>query len=233
MIHGDLKGVRLRRLGTSTLLSLPIKVNILIDQTGHARLADFGLLKVISDPTNGLPSSSTPQGGTFRWMSPELLDPKRFRLPRICPTVSSDCYALGMVIYETMSRRIPFHGCHDIVALGKILGDDRPPRERYFTDSLWKMVELCWQPQPTARPSVEEVLRCLEMELPPPWQASAETEGSDDSDLWNRLRDSSSCKFSHSTPSAESRCLCSYVDAGMPRISTRGGILGVEERVNS
>ena len=37
--------------------------------------------------------------GTFRWMSPELLDPPRFRSSGR-PTRESDCYALGMVIYE-------------------------------------------------------------------------------------------------------------------------------------
>ena len=42
-------------------------------------------------------------GGTRRWMSPELLDPERFGMPESegnRPTRQSDCYALGMVIYE-------------------------------------------------------------------------------------------------------------------------------------
>ena len=38
-------------------------------------------------------------GGTFCWMSPELLDPLRFSSNGM-PTRESDCYALGMVIYE-------------------------------------------------------------------------------------------------------------------------------------
>jgi len=37
--------------------------------------------------------------GTLRWMSPELLDPPRFGSDGR-PTRGSDCYALGMVIYE-------------------------------------------------------------------------------------------------------------------------------------
>ena len=37
--------------------------------------------------------------GTFCWMSPELLDPLRFD-SKGRPTRESDCYALGMVIYE-------------------------------------------------------------------------------------------------------------------------------------
>ena len=42
-------------------------------------------------------------GGTRRWMSPELLDPERLGIPESednRPTRQSDCYALGMVIYE-------------------------------------------------------------------------------------------------------------------------------------
>lgn len=39
-------------------------------------------------------------GGTTRWMSPELLDPERFGASDDRPTKKSDCYALGMVVYE-------------------------------------------------------------------------------------------------------------------------------------
>ena len=42
-------------------------------------------------------------GGTTRWMSPELLAPEQFGVPQSegdRPTRQSDCYALGMVIYE-------------------------------------------------------------------------------------------------------------------------------------
>jgi serine/threonine protein kinase len=46
-------------------------------------------------------------GGTHRWMSPELLDPELFGIPQSegdRPTRQSDCYALGMVIYEVRVR---------------------------------------------------------------------------------------------------------------------------------
>jgi serine/threonine protein kinase len=50
-------------------------------------------------------------GGTHRWMSPELLDPELFGIPQSegdRPTRQSDCYALGMVIYEVRVRGSPF-----------------------------------------------------------------------------------------------------------------------------
>ena len=50
------------------------------------------------DPVTSL-MHHTP-GGTERWMSPELLDPEAFGLNGDRPTKQSDCYALGMVVYE-------------------------------------------------------------------------------------------------------------------------------------
>ena len=39
-------------------------------------------------------------------MSPELLYPKEFGFKECRPTKPSDCYALGMVIYEVRGRSI-------------------------------------------------------------------------------------------------------------------------------
>lgn len=139
------------------------KANILIDQAGHACLADFGLLTVISDPSTLLPPSSNKQVGTMRWMSPELIAPQRFGLNTGHPTKSSDCYSLGMVVYETISGNIPFHEINDMAVFLKVVDGGRPCREVGFTDSLWEMVEQCWVAQPGDRPSVESVLQCLEM----------------------------------------------------------------------
>jgi len=83
------------------------RANIPVDQTGHACLADFGLLTIISEATNlSVSLSSLTHGGTHRWMSSELFLPQEFGPKKSCPTKSSDCYALGMVIYEVLSGRV-------------------------------------------------------------------------------------------------------------------------------
>ena len=134
----------------------------MIDQTGHARLADFGLLTIISDPANLLSSSSYIQGGTIRWMGPELIAPQDPELKNSRPTKSSDCYSLGMVVYETIGGNIPFHKHTDPMVFVKVLRGERPSRGARFTESLWRMLKQCWASQPNNRPSVEDVLRCLE-----------------------------------------------------------------------
>jgi len=134
----------------------------MVDQNCHARLADFGLLTIIPESTT---SSSFRQGGTVRWMSPELFDPKIEDRRR---TKYSDCYALGMVIYEVLGRRVPFHQDPDLVVVIKVVNGDRPERPRgvegvvWFTDDVWRVLELCWTPRPENRPSIEDVLHCME-----------------------------------------------------------------------
>ena len=138
---------------------------MLIDQTCCARLADFGLLTVISDSANVLSSSSHAQGGTLRWVSPELIAPEEFGVEASCPTKSSDCYSLGMVIYETISGNKPFHGVPDPVVFLKVVKGERPLRGVGFVGSLWEMLQRCWMPQPNDRPSIGDVLEYLEMSL--------------------------------------------------------------------
>lgn len=132
-----------------------------MDATGHARLADFGLLTIISDPANVLPSSSYAQGGTVRWMSPELVEPQKFGFEKSRRTTSSDCYALGMVIYETISGNLPFHEHAELTVCMKVVAGERPIRVAGFPRRLWKMLEWCWMPHPDKRPNIEDVLECL------------------------------------------------------------------------
>ena len=75
------------------------QANVLIDNTGTACVADFGLMIMADLGTILLSETAVSSGGTFRWMSPELLDLERFDSDGR-PTRESDCYALGMVIYE-------------------------------------------------------------------------------------------------------------------------------------
>jgi hypothetical protein len=94
-------------------------------------------------------------------MSPELIAPQRFGLKSSRPTKSSDCYALGMVIYETISGNLPFHEDTDLTVFVKVLEGKRPSGGVKFMRGLWRMLERCWESQPNNRPTIEDVLRCL------------------------------------------------------------------------
>lgn len=140
----------------------------MIDQTCHARVADFSLLTLVSDPGSQMSSGSHSQAGTARWMSPELIDPKRFNIDKSRRTKSSDCYAFGMVMYETMSGQLPFYEeRNSLTVFTRVLYGEHPTREDVFTDDLWEVVERCWTAQPEGRPHIEDILRYLEGLSPP------------------------------------------------------------------
>ena len=97
-------------------------------------------------------------------MGPELFDPEIRDHRR---TKYSDCYALGMVIYEVLSGRVPFYQYMDLHIVGKVSRGDRPDRLQraegvWFTDDVWEVLECSWTPQPENRPNIEDVLQCLE-----------------------------------------------------------------------
>src|SRR5260370_14436690 len=76
--------------------------NVLLDNTdaGHVYLADFGLAKILGER-----SDITQTGcliGTPGYMAPELA--------YMSQSVSSDIYALGILLYQMLTGRLPFTG---------------------------------------------------------------------------------------------------------------------------
>ncbi|KAF9779192.1 kinase-like domain-containing protein [Thelephora terrestris] len=153
MVHGDLKGA-----------------NILINQSHRACLADFGLSTIVTIEHNNIganTSSNSVLGGTHRWMSPELLDPSRFGASGDRPTKKSDCYALGMVVYEVLSGKSPYWGITNQVRLMDAITEGYRPKEPdraenlSFTDGLWEILQQCWLTDASARPDVRTILSRL------------------------------------------------------------------------
>ena len=140
------------------------KANIMINDNRRACLVDFSLIRLAPDQSTLI--STLLEGGTQRWMSPELLDPKHFGLYGSHPTKESDRFALGMALYEILSGEAPFGELGPHVASVRILAGQRPGRpegERgeQFTDSLWNVLERCWRHKPGDRATAKEVLLCL------------------------------------------------------------------------
>jgi serine/threonine protein kinase len=160
-VHGNLRAVRFHARGHPLIDSLPgFQSNIMIDNDGHARLTDFNSLRMISEEQSA--ATTAAESGNARWMSPELLVPDQFNLKESCPTKASDCYALGMVIYEILSGKIPFYEDSTYAAVLKILEGKRPTRPQEskggrFTDGIWEMLGRCWRHQPTHRISAKSV----------------------------------------------------------------------------
>lgn len=65
--------------------------SILVDDSGHPRLTDFGFSRLASEPESIAPRTD---GHSVRWAAPEVLD-------MVQPvTKASDVFSLAMVIIE-------------------------------------------------------------------------------------------------------------------------------------
>ncbi|KAJ7202578.1 kinase-like domain-containing protein [Mycena pura] len=147
VVHGDLRGA-----------------NILISNGWNACLADFGLTS-FSDVTASTDTSHN-RAGSLRWMAPELIDPEKFG-QRFLRTPATDVYAFGCVCLELYTGQPPFADFRETAVILKVSDGVRPERPTCaptMSDTLWDLVNDCWEQQSTNRPLSEMLYgteRCL------------------------------------------------------------------------
>ena len=135
-------------------------------------------------------------------MSPELLDPDKFGLKESRPTKESDCYALGMVIYEVLSGQKPYTPYKGAAVVRKVLNGERPGRPqgdegKLFTDVIWRTVQLCWEPIPNDRTNAKAVLLGLKGDpLPLEPSSSVDVDAETDADVQSVATSSDLCMLS-------------------------------------
>ncbi len=74
--------------------------NVLIDREGRAKLTDFGIARRSDDPTLTGPVELL---GTAAYVAPE-------RVRGEAATAASDLYAVGVILYELLTGRVPYPG---------------------------------------------------------------------------------------------------------------------------
>jgi len=178
------------------------KLNVLVDNSGRACLTGFSALTIAPDQSTTIPPLIFYDAPQF--LSPELMVPTHFGLEHSRPTEKSDCYALGMVVYEVLSGRMPFSQDRPTAVGLRVLDGTRPRRPhgnagKLFTDDIWGILELCWKHQPRDRISAKGVLLRLER-ITSPLRLGGDAE----TDTGNRLDDASgySGRFFSSIPAS-------------------------------
>ncbi|CAE6432806.1 unnamed protein product [Rhizoctonia solani] len=150
VIHGDLKAA-----------------NVTVESSGNlaiAKIIDFGSSRLQCWCFKG----QNDQPGTMLWDSPELLEDE----PR---TPSSDVWAFGCAALEVQMGLYPYAGdsCPEDMDIRRLATlqarGDLPATEsnldledRPISRSAWKVIERCWEFEPSDRPSSSELVQLLE-----------------------------------------------------------------------
>ena len=90
--------------------------NVLVDEEGRPRLMDFG---IAIDKTQVLREKAGTVPGTPQFLAPELLR-------GAAPDVRSDVYALGVLLYEMFTGRVPFDDADTAILVRKVLNEKAP-----------------------------------------------------------------------------------------------------------
>ena len=125
--------------------------NVVITSDGLVKVLDFGLAKqvgssIFEGPTRSLASieNASSVSGTLPYMAPEIL----------CGEAAdhrSDLWALGVVLYESASGRLPFEGRTGFEISSAIMREIPNPLGPPIPPGLWSIIQRCLAKEPAQR----------------------------------------------------------------------------------
>jgi serine/threonine protein kinase len=128
--------------------------NVLIDNTGRAKIADFGLSKLVDMTVTHV----TGMIGSVAWTAPEVLQEDVYR-------DSADVYSYGVILWELLMNEIPWQNKSHVQVVAAILKRQTlltSVVRTQFPGQIFCLLEDCLNYDPDARPSFHMIKEKLE-----------------------------------------------------------------------
>jgi hypothetical protein len=126
--------------------------NVMLTSDGVAKIVDFGLAKLTCGTK--ITNSGTTMG-TPAYMSPEQATNTNL-------DHRTDIWALGVVLFEMLTARVPFQGEKELIVLYKIINEKPEPIHKYrpeIPDDLLHVIDRALQKSPKDRyPAIDDML---------------------------------------------------------------------------
>lgn len=119
--------------------------NILLDETGHIKITDFGLSKDVSD-SNGLAETFC---GTYEYMAPEIIQHLEY-------DYKVDLWSLGVVFYEILTGETPFASDNQQELFNNIINEE-VEFNKYMHRQAAQLIKKLLNKNPANRPTFEEL----------------------------------------------------------------------------
>ena len=142
--------------------------NVFLDENWNPKLGDFGLsrkTKVQSEEGAPADLQMTHKLGTSLYMAPELMDVDSEYNAKV------DVFAFGVTLYVLHARSWPFFITtgkqtiqapnHQMRLINMIRDGYRYQRLDNINDTVWELITACWEHNPDARPTMEEVCEAM------------------------------------------------------------------------
>eukprot|EP00055_Hartaetosiga_balthica_P005717 m.17202 g.17202 ORF g.17202 m.17202 type:complete len:716 (+) comp4742_c0_seq1:102-2249(+) len=126
--------------------------NVLLGARNEIKLADFGMARKLKEGKSSLHLKDLPMVST-RWLSTEVLE-------RRIVSDKSDVWAFGICLWEIcMHGDKPYSDIHFLVIEREVIAGKRPyrPDDSVCNDTLWDVMQRCWDKKPEKRPSSKDL----------------------------------------------------------------------------
>ena len=128
--------------------------NILLTSDGHAKIADFGIARAVTESTMTYSGSVI---GSVHYFSPEQAQGGTI-------TPKSDVYSLGVVMYEMLTNKLPFTGDNAVAIAMKHIEEEPTPPSVYRSQipPMMEAITLrAMNKNPENRPTAFDLIQAL------------------------------------------------------------------------